>query len=234
MRTIDMLKQLVCVAQARLIAGRNTKPHICSIALDQEENKLLRVCLPYGSSFHMPVRRWSVFTAELEKQSRDTRIESYFINGSIQICEKGKGTPGLHRQLLNLAVPEAQLIDENRTIGVKKIDSLKLHFLSLDERNNNIKNVMSDEYDLSYIRKVIRVSGVDSLTKEKYGRLLLDWQLYETMRKQRNIEELSVTIKNLRKTIEKYKHPYFITGTTRRRRKHFMSISVLSSPKPYV
>lgn len=234
MRVIDMLKQLICVAQARLIAGKNTKPHICSIALDREENKLLRVCLPYGSSFNMPVRRWSVFTVELEKQSRDTRIESYFIRGHIQDCEKGKGTPALHRQLLNLAVPEAQLIDENRTIGIKKVDSLKLHFLSLDERNKNIEDVMHDEYDLSYIKKVIRVSGTDSLTKENYKRLLLDWQLYETMRKQGNVEELSVTIKNLKETIEKYRHPYFVTGTTRRRRKQFMSISILSSPKPYV
>lgn len=230
-----MYRKLTCIAQARVIAGRKTAPHICSIVLDRDTSTLLRVCLPFDSKENMPIRRWSTFEAVLEKQSRDTRQESFFIDDkkhNVLNCAKGQATASIHRELLNLAVPEEQLIEEKRTIGVKKLKSLVLHFESLDAKAKQIEENMEEYYDLVFAEKIIRVSGEDALTGKKYGRQLLDWNLYETMRINR-CNNIKQTTKEIKETINRYKHPYFITGTTRRRRKSFMAISVLSSPFSY-
>lgn len=225
-----MRKKLVCIAQARVIGGNKKAPHICTISIDLDNGELIRTCLPFGSTSDMPVRRWSIFEVTVEKLSADTRAESYFIVESANNICGDKLTNSeqkyMHTHLLNLATCEEQLIEDNKSIGIKLVKDLKLHFLSLDTKHKGIQRVMNNRYSLWYSDKMLRVSGADIITQKSFNRLLLDWPFMEALRK-------NMTYKDLRLAIDRMKHPYLITGTHVRRRKSFMAISVLSSPKPY-
>lgn len=225
-----MRKRLICIAQARVIGGNKKAPHICTISLDNDTGELVRTCLAFGNTAEMPVRRWSTFEVEVEKLSADTRPESYFIvEHADNICGD-KLTYSqqkiIHAHLLNLAVPEEQLIEQNKSIGVKHVKDLKLHFLSLDTKHKNIQKVMNTRYGLWYADKMLRVSGKDSITGKSFNRLLLDWPFMEALRK-------NMPHHDLRNSVDRMQYPYLITGTHIRRRKSFMAVSVLSSPKPY-
>lgn len=225
-----MRKRLICIAQARVIGGNKKAPHICTISLDTDTGDLVRTCLPFGSSIAMPVRRWSAFEVTVEKLSADTRAESYFVVENAENMCGDKLTysqqKAVHAHLISLAVPEEQLVDENRSIGVKLIQDIKLHFLSLDTKHRGIKSVMHNKYGLWYSDKMLKVSGKDLLTEKPFNRLLLDWPFMEGLRK-------NIPYDDLRFAVSRMKYPYLITGTHIRRRKSFMAISVLSSPKPY-
>lgn len=225
-----MRKRLICVAQARVIGGNKKAPHICTISLDADTGELVRTCLPFGNTSDMPVRRWSVFEVKLEKLSADTRAESYFVvEDADNVCGDkltNSQQKTVHKHLLSLAVPEEQLIEENRSIGVKLIQDIKLHFLSLDTKHTGIRHVMNNKYGLWYSDKMLKVSGKDLLTEKPFNRLLLDWPFMEGLRK-------NMPYSDLRFAVSRMKYPYLITGTHIRRRRSFMAISVLSSPKPY-
>jgi hypothetical protein len=226
-----MLYNLTCIGQARIIGGAKKQPHVCSIVLDNGTGNLLRVCLPYGSSQDMGIRRWSKFTAKLVKLSADTRPESYFIDDSHTVeYEPGKSSVSLHRHLLSLACPEDELKDKGLTIGVKRIVDFSLHFVKLDDRHRRYKETMSMRYNLWYPSKLVKISGTDALTGMRYSRLLLDWQIHEALRKGKHLPEKQVE-NDLRKRLLAYKMPYLITGTTLVHRKSFMAVSVLSAPK---
>lgn len=221
-----MLKNLVCLAQARVIGGNKKTPHICSICIDQENKELVRVCLPFAAKSLMPIRRWSEFTCDLEKQSSDSRKESYFINLNGNNQYKGDLSASrknlIHKQLAGFVKDEEILISEGSTIGVKLIKNVKLSFQSLSEKHVKIKQVMESKYGLWYSEKAIRIVGEDFITSKKFNRLLLDWNFAEAYRK---INDASA----IKEILQSYKYPYLITGTTLQRRKSFMAISVLSS-----
>lgn len=226
-----MLKNLICLAQARVIGGNKKTPHICSICIDQDNEELVRVCLPFAARSLMPIRRWSEFTCDLEKQSNDSRKESYFINLNGNNQYKGELSPSrknlIHKQLAGFVKDEEVLICEGSTIGVKLVKNIKLSFQSLSEKHVKIKQTMESKYGLWYSEKTIKIVGEDFITSKKFNRLLLDWNFAEAYRKTNNVLAI-------KQTLQSYKHPYLITGTTLQRRKSFMAISVLSSKLLYV
>ena len=229
-----MKKDLICIAQARVIGGRKKLPHICSIAFDENAERLVRVCLPFDSSENMPVRRWTRFSPHVEQTASDTRIDSFFIDMNYDIPWKpGKPSRKLHEKLLALACPEDNLIEQGLTIGIKKVDSVKVYFHKLDEKHIRHRHNMSSKYGLWYPSKLLSIKGRDMLTQAGYSRLLLDWSFAETMRKELKRKPENEVKKDIRNRLENYKHPYLVCGTTLQRRKNFMAISVLSSPFSY-
>jgi hypothetical protein len=225
-----MLRELICIAQARVIGGRVKSPHVCSVVFDNERETLLRTCLPMKRRDEMPVRRWTVFTAELERDYSDPRAESYIpVEGSIKetgvLNEAGKAF--MHAGLVGMATPEDELVSAKASLGVKLVvpESLRFHVNTPDPHHLHIAEALG-KLGIYYPSKSFKISGVDQITGKRFNRMLLDWQIAERLRQ--NGENYS----EIKEVLSRYKHPYFIIGTTPKHQTSFMAISMLSSPEP--
>ena len=226
------IKNLVVLAQARVIAGTRALPHICTLSLDREKQELIRVCFPFSNRQVMPARRWSEVNVLAYKADADKRRESYFtdhlpetVTQTISLAEKRE----VHKMLLGLAMPEREAIEQSRSIVVNSVSNLKMHFYALDEKNLHHKSVMHSMHRLYYPDRRILISGAHREDGKTFRRALLDWGFAEYLRKNAHDPD---RYEKLKGTLTSYKNPYLISGTHHRHTKSYMSVAVLSAPFP--
>jgi len=78
MEQTKYFKDCVVIAQARVIEGKKTPPHICTIVWDLIDNNFIRITCPFSLK-EKPLKRWKRFSFLGDKEniiSGDTREET--------------------------------------------------------------------------------------------------------------------------------------------------------------
>jgi hypothetical protein len=223
----------VCIAQARVIAGRVKQPHICTIAYHEPSDQMLRFCLPFSLNRSPDVKRWHRFSFQGDKDDlgNDTRRETWHFGsvlskpGSIRDREKTE----IHQKILAHYRYEHELNDEKSSIGILVPDGpVKLwqeHLSPNDpddaadiERGRRMakSGIWYPDFKV-YIRGHRRVNG----ERKSFQKMLVAWDVYEAIR---------VGKVNPFQAIYNYQNPYLITGNLASQRRAFIGIGVLSAP----
>ena len=82
MEQTKYFKDCVVIAQARVIEGKKTPPHICTIVWDLIDNNFIRITCPFSLK-EKPLKRWKRFSFFGDKENviaGDTREETWGIN----------------------------------------------------------------------------------------------------------------------------------------------------------
>jgi len=221
-----MKTELIVVAQARPIAGRRKDPHVCTILLDPENQKLYRVTFEYTQS----PRKWDKVRVNLYKASRDSRRESMFVT-DVEFANKlnKKSQNIIHEQLLNMATSEQEAIEEGRSINVTKIKSITLHRELWNKDNVHVKENSSKKgINLAPIQLRAICTPFYVHKTPRMNRKYLEWGA-----NYRLLIEGEKAFPSIKKAIASIKYPYLIVGNHRRHTKDFMAIAVMSSPNSY-
>jgi hypothetical protein len=213
----------ICIAQARVIEGKRKKAHICTIAYHQSTDAFLRICLPFERGRETGIRRWHRFSFEGYKQPTDTRTESFefgrllSIQSQLVLREKFE----LHQKILSLYRYEAELNNEKKSIGLLIPEPGSLRFISkpLTEREQEYRSLMKEK-GLFFPDYKIHVTGRSAQFKNRFNKQLVQWDLFEAIRKR--VDPFPA--------LQSFKNPYIIIGNTPWKRDSFMAISILSAP----
>lgn len=230
---MQIFDDCICIAQARVIAGRVKQPHICTIAYHQPSNQMLRFCLPFNLNQRPDVKRWHCFGFQGDKTElgNDTRRETWrfgrVVSKSGPITEKQKAN--MHRKILSCYRYEHELNDEKASIGILVPDGpLKLwqEHLSPNDPEDAVEiergrqmaanGIWYPDFKV-FIRGHRRVNG----ERKSFQKMLVAWDVYEAIR---------IGSVNPFQAIYGYKNPYIITGNLANQRRAFICIGVLSAP----
>ena len=213
----------ICIAQARVIEGKRKKAHICTIAYHQPSDKFLRICLPFERRNNSAIRRWSRFTFKGSKNPQDTRSESYdfgellAVNGTLSGPEQKQ----THKQILSHYMYENEMNEQKRSIGIllPVRSSFSFEKAPLEEREKEYRIIMLSK-GIFFPPYKIYVSGKRSKDKRPFKKQLLQWDVYEAIRQNRDPFS----------KLQSFNDPYIILGNTPWNRNSFMAISILSAP----
>lgn len=199
--------------------------------------------------------RWSIISANIEKNDKDSRVESYRIDdASIQILRK-IGTENNWQERKNFVLPlQFQSIqdikDQGKSLGLIKPKTILKYFYKSQQRDwKPKKQAILDQMDLfepsielekipyKFVYKFI------DKNEDKHGYSITDWeicQLYRNCRDQSNFSSLEEREKQaLAKVQEKLevdfltkKDLYFIVGNMNLYRQNFMIIGLFYPPLP--
>ena len=234
---MQIFENCICVAQARVIAGRKRDSHICTIAYQPKHSRFLRLCIPYVPGRSPALRRWSSFTFEGTKDTLpniDTREESWDVVSlsSNAILKKDSQKRQIHRALLSEYKFEAQLNADRQSIGVLIPEPTSLDFSLRRFNPNNPKDQKKLGHQELMASKGIWFPPFEVLVKGSYqkngmqksfNKQLLAWDVYEALRNTRkNVDPFEA--------IYRYRNPYMITGNLPKIRNSFMVIGILSAP----
>jgi len=234
MRPMKVFNNCVVVAQARVIGGKRTPPHICTLAFDLEENTLIRICMLFEQFGINVARRWQRLKFEGDKDHllhSDNRIESWGIRPGTLCVRDEKISDDekvlVHEQLLEHWCSEEYLNEKKLSIGIliPQIGTLNVKKVELSEDKKNRAKEQSQilkkerywlpsEWQLRIQGLRLNIDG----SKTEFDKGCVAWDLYEAMRKRGEIE-LS------------HKYPYLITGNVNSHRRSFVVIGILSAPK---
>jgi len=219
-----IFKNCICIAQARIIEGPRKKAHICTIAYHEDLDSFLRICLPFEYGKDTKIRRWSRFCFEGQKPEKDTRVESYEFGKLLSIDKQLSANEKilLHQKILSLYQHESELNENKKSIGiiVPEPSSLEFQTKPLTEREVEYKNIMKSK-GIFFPDFTVRVIGKSGQFKRKFNKQLVQWDVFEAIRK--DIDPFL--------SLKSYKEPYIITGNTPWKRDSFLAISILSAPK---
>lgn len=234
---MPIFRNCICVAQARVIAGRKRDSHICTIAYQPDQSKFLRLCIPYTPGKSPALKRWHCFDFIGSKDtlpSVDTREESWDVVDLIKgaILKKDSDKREVHRALLSQYRYEGELNANRQSIGVLIPEPKTLQF-SLNRFNPHnpsdqkklghqqlmaSKGIWFPPYEVQ-VRGSYRKDG----QLKSFNKQLLAWDVYEALRNtEKNVDPFQA--------IYRYRNPYMITGNLPKRRNSFMAIGVLSAP----
>lgn len=228
-----IFENCICLAQARVIAGRKREPHICTIAFHEPTESFLRFCLPFQLNRSPAVKRWHRFSFEGNKENlgNDTRQETYHY-GSIK-DRHGPVTRGhqslLHRKILSQYKYEHELHEQKASIGIVLPEpGFKLWQEHLSPHNpNDIKELarceLMKEKGIWYpdFRVMIKGHRLVEGKRRNFEKSMVAWDVYEALRGGKV---------NPFQSIYGYKNPYLIVGNLATRRNAFIVIGVLSAP----
>jgi hypothetical protein len=230
MQTFD---DCICIAQARVIAGRIKQPHICTIAYHQPTDQMLRFCLPFALNRSPDVKRWHRFSFQGDKGQlgNDTRRETWHFgqvtNRSGVVKDKSKAE--IHRKVLSHYCYEHELNKERSSIGILVPDGpVKLwqEHLSPNDPNDEAeieRGRKMAESGLWYPDFKVYIKGHRRIDGERrsFQKMLVAWDVYEAIR---------IGKVNPFQAIYGYRNPYIITGNLANQRQAFICIGVLSAP----
>lgn len=221
-----MKTELIVIAQARPIAGRRRDPHVCTILLDPEAEKLYRVTFEYAQS----PRKWDRVSVNLYKASTDSRRESMFVTDVKLLSKLSKKSQNIvHKQLLNMATSEQEAVEDGRSINVTKIRSITLRKESWSKDSIHVKENSSKKgINLAPIQLRAVCTPFYEHKSPQMNRKYLEWGA-----NYRLLTEGEQAFPGIKKAIASIKYPYLIVGNHYRHTKDFMAISVMSSPIPY-
>lgn len=235
-----ILENCICIAQARVIAGFKREPHVCTIFYQEHTNSFGRICIPFHRNMPPPVSRWTRFNAEVTKDGlgNDTRGESWNL---VKMLDRQKNalTPKqrneLHVKILANYKYETELNEAKDSIGIlipipESLRFVREHLSARDPKDaKELERLqMLSSKDIWYPPYKVKVSG--QFRKEgvlkTFNKQLLAWDVYEALRQQEEGIDRDPFA-----AIDKYKHPYFITGNLASKRRAFMVVAVLSAPQ---
>ena len=198
----------------------------------------------YPISTKIRMRRWDRMSILLEKNPRDTRVESWKVQGSKPDWDKlGQNISSqgqlkrrerirLLRKLYNDfgAGCIEDLNDAKRSLAIIKPNILKgwMADRSDGEYDPTVQITLDSNIPFLTIRNYPKQPRVqykcsNCRTKNPHNQQILEWGVYEWMRK--NPENMEKGIENLRLTDTKY-DIYFLVGNMAAHRNAFMVISV--------
>ena len=222
-----VFRDCVCIAQARLISGRKTPPHICTLAYYPHEQRFLRVRLPFDGTLASNIRRWQLFSFEGEKIANDVRKESLGFDRLITIGSKVSDSKrrALHRQILSSYKTHDEMNADRDGVGILIPKRGSLRFRVKEQRTTE-KNYRQNTSSagIYYPDKEIYVHCKAEQFKGESKKLLLAWDAIEAIRKGNN--PFSV--------YQSYKNPYMLVGNHYKNKTSFMVIGILSAPDGFI
>jgi hypothetical protein len=228
-----IFEDCICLAQARVIAGRKREPHICTIAFHEPTESFLRFCLPFQLDRTPAVKRWQRFTFEGDKErlTNDNRRETWHygsVLGRSATVSQREQTE-LHGKILRQYQYEHELNEDRSSIGVLiPMCGFKLvqEHLSPNEASD-AKELerckLMAEKGIWYPDFKVKAKGhrmVDGV-KKSFEKTVVAWDVYEAIRTGRS---------NPFQSIYGYRNPYFIIGNLATKRNAFIVVGVLSAP----
>ena len=227
----------ICLAQARVIAGRKREPHICTIAFHEPSESFLRFCLPFQVNRTPAVKRWQRFDFQGDKEilTNDNRRETWHygsvLGQSATVSQREQTS--LHGKILRQYQYEHELNEERSSIGVfipAKGFKLWQEHLSPNEPGDAKElercKSMADK-GIWYPDFKVKAKGhrmVDG-SKKSFEKTVIAWDVYEAIRTGRS---------NPFQSIYGYKNPYFIIGNLASQRNAFIVVGVLSAPDNFI
>ena len=223
----------ICLAQARVIAGRKREPHICTIAFHEPSESFLMFCLPFQVNRTPAVKRWQRFDFQGDKESltNDNRRETWHygsVLGKSATVSQREQT-ALHGKILRQYQYEHELNEERSSIGVlipAKGFKLWQEHLSPNEPGDAKElercKLMAEKGiwypDFKVMAKGSRMVDGD---KRSFKKTVVAWDVYEAIRTGRS---------NPFQAIYGYRNPYFIIGNLATQRNAFIVVGVFSAP----
>lgn len=223
----------ICIAQARVIAGRKKEPHICTIAFHEPTEKFMRFCLPFNKHRPAAVKRWTRFAFEGGKDDlgNDNRRETWHygsVTGTSSTASK-KEKDTLHGKILSQYKYEHELHESRSSIGILIPDhSIRFYQEHLNPRDpEDAKEIdrcrLMELQGIWYPDFKVFVKGhrmVDGQRKS-FNKSVVAWDIYEAIRTGRT---------NPFQAIYGYRNPYLVIGNLVTQRNAFIVIGVLSAP----
>lgn len=222
-----VFRDCVCIAQARLISGRKTPPHICTLAYYPQEQRFLRVRLPFDGTLVSSIRRWQFFSFEGKKIPTDVRKESLGFDRLIAVGSKVSNNErrALHRQILSNYKTEDEMNADRDGVGILIPKRGSLRF-TVKEQQSSEKNYRENTSStgIYYPDREIYVHCKAKQFKTRSKKLLLAWDAIEAIRKGNNPFPV----------YEEYKNPYMLLGNHYKNKTSFMVIGILSAPDGFI
>ena len=200
----------------------------------------------YPTPVNSPMRAWDIVRVPVVRDPRDTRFESWKIQGSKDEWDRlsdkievigtypKKDRLALAAHLTDDCVKDVN--DDKRSLGIVRPVSVEPYFAERTDYDAAIQSSLLGEEMFKTIKNYklqprirYRCSGC-KLGKE-HDQQLLEWGVYEWIRK--NPEKADQVWENLRLTSEK-NEVYFFVGNQSLHRNAFMIISVIREPKAMV
>lgn len=223
----------ICLAQARVIAGRKREPHICTIAFHEPSELFLRFCLPFQVNRTPAVKRWQRFDFQGDKESltNDNRRETWhygLVLGKSATISQREQT-ALHGKILRQYQYEHELNEERSSIGVlipAKDFKLWQEHLSPNEPSDakeleRCKLMVEKGIWYPDFKVMAKGSRMVDGDKRSFKKTVVAWDVYEAIRTGRS---------NPFQAIYGYRNPYFIIGNLATQRNAFIVVGVLSAP----
>lgn len=223
----------ICIAQARVIAGRKKDSHICTIAFHEPTEQFVRFCLPFSIKTPPALKRWHRFRFEGSKENlgNDTRRETWHFG---HITERqGRITTkehfAIHAKILSQYRYEHELNESKSSIGILvptgpfKLWQEHLSPIDPEDAKELERQKLMDGKGLWYPDFKIIVKGHRSVdgTRKPFNKTVVAWDLYEAIRS---------GYVNPFQSVYSYRNPYFIIGNLASQRNAFIVIGILSAP----
>lgn len=241
MEQTKYFKDCVVIAQARVIEGKKTPPHICTIVWDLIDNNFLRITFPFSLK-ETPLKRWKRFSFFGDKENiiaGDTREETWGINNSILFTSNSKLNKAeqneVHRKILTAYADynsEEKLNNDKKSIGIliPKKSSLKID-KEICEKQMQKKKDMGKIYYSEYQYKITGKKYEKNIwfkNKEEkdFEKTLIARDIVEAERLKRDSD--------LNNIIHSYKNPYIVIGNKVYQRNTFLAVGILSAPEKFI
>ena len=243
MEQTKYFKDCVVIAQARVIEGKKTPPHICNIVWDLIDNNFIRITCPFSFK-EKPLKRWEKFSFWGDKVNiipGDTREETWGINNSslrtdhikLNTAEKNE----LHKNILNNYSKynsEQKLNEDKKSIGIliPRKSALKIYRELCPKEVERKKQMNQDGlYHSEYVYKITGKKLEKNIwfknkEQKNFEKTLIARDIIEVERQRRYVD--------LNNIIHSYKNPYIIIGNTPFKRNAFVAIGILSAPEKYI
>jgi len=223
----------VCIAQARVIAGRKKEPHICTIAFHEPSEQFMRFCLPFNKGRPAAVKRWTrfAFGGTKEDLGNDTRRETWHYGSIIRAngAASGKERVDLHGKILAQYRYEHELHEDRSSIGVM-IPEPGFNFWQEHLNPHDAEDAkeldrcrLMEKQGIWYPDFKVFIKGHRSIdgTRKAFNKSVVAWDIYEAIRTGRT---------NPFQAIYGYRNPYLVIGNLVTQRNAFIVVGVLSAP----
>jgi hypothetical protein len=235
------------------------KETVCTagLLLDNEDNPIHWIRIyPVrfrNLDFDKKYPRWSIISANIERNEKDYRWESYRIeDSSIQISRKldTKNSWAERKKfilpLVSTSIREIQ--SQDRSLGIIKPESIKKYFVSNTEREWNSKQqAMQDQIDLFEpsveLEKIPYKFGYEFIDGDgdSHRYSISDWEIMQLYRNCRNSSNQPDLEGKEREALEKVrvrledeflskKDLYFVVGNLKDHKNNFMNIGLFYPP----
>lgn len=228
-----MFDDCICIAQARVIAGRKKEPHICTIAFHEPSEQFMRFCLPFRKDCPSAVKRWTrfAFNGTKDNLGNDTRRETWHYGAIERIAGalSKKDQVYLHKKILSQYRYEHELHEDRASIGILIPDAgfrfwqehLNPH--DPEDAKELERSQLMQRQGIWYPDFKVFIKGhrqVDG-SRKSFNKSVVAWDVYEAIRVGRT---------NPFQAIYGYRNPYLVIGNLVTQRNAFIVIGVLSAP----
>ena len=223
----------ICIAQARVIAGRKKEPHICTIAFHEPTERFMRFCLPFDKHRPVAVKRWTRFAFQGDKDDlgNDNRHETWHYGSVARMMSSvsKREKDSLHVKILSQYRYEHELHESRSSIGIlipeSSIRFCQEHLNPRDpeDKKEITRHRLMEQQGIWYPDFKVFVKGyrmVDGQRKS-FNKSVVAWDIYEAIRTGRA---------NPFQAIYSYRNPYLVIGNLVTQRNAFIVIGVLSAP----